>query len=126
VLDSDRNLVVANSFGGIAQSSIAAGGVIILASPSDGLDLYPADTTGDAATPVATIGPTMLSIQYPGGMFVDASVLPPVLYVNDYSGNAIFVVQTTGSGASLGVGSVRKIQGPTTTLANPLGIVVVR
>lgn len=150
VLDSDRNLVVANSFGGSVetfapgstagatpfrtftpagnqntQSEIAAGGVIILASPADGLDIYPADTTGAAATPTATIGQAMLPLQYPGGMYLDASVSPPVLYVNDYVGNAIFVVQTTGSGAALGVGSVRKIVGPTTTLSNPLGITVV-
>ena len=149
-LDSDRNLVVANSFGGVVetfapgstgnatpfrkftpagnqniQGVIAAGGVIILGSPTDGLDLYAADTTGDAALPVATIGPAMLPVQYPAGTFLDASVSPPVLYQNDFAGNTIFIVQTTGSGASLSVGSVRTIQGPSTTLAAPLGIVVI-
>ena len=149
-VDSDRNIVVSNAFGGTVetfapgslgnvppirsftpvgapniQSLFTGGGVIALSAPGDGIELFPQSANGDAVPATATIGPSMLPVQYPGGTFLDVSVSPHVLYVVDYTGGAVYVAETSGTGAALTVTSVRTLQGATTTLVHPYGIVVV-
>jgi hypothetical protein len=58
-------------------------------------------------------------------MHLDTTGAQPVLYVVDFSGNAIYVVDTTGSGTALAVGSVDTITGSDTMLSEPLDIAVV-
>jgi len=150
-LDSDRNLVVANAFGGLVetfaagatgdaapirsftpsgsqntQAVVAGGGVILLSSPSDGIDIYDAMATG-TASPAATIAPSaMLPISYPAGMYLDVASSPPVLYLADYGANAIYVIQTAGTLPQLSVASVRTITGASTTLDGPLDVILAR
>ena len=108
------------------QAIVAGGGVILLSSPSDGIDIYDAMATG-TASPVATIAPsTMLPISYPGGMYLDVAMSPPVIYLADFGANAIYVIQTAGTLPQLTVASVRTISGATTTLSQPLEVIVAR
>jgi len=149
-LDPAGELVISNSFGGLVetfpatatgdatplrsftpagdpniQSLFAGPGVIALSVPGAGVQLYDASATG-SASPVTTIAASAsFPLQYPGGMHLDASGAQPVLYVVDFMGNAIYVIETTGSGTQLAVGSVRTITGSDTGLDGPLDIVVV-
>ena len=149
-LQANGTIVVSNSFGGGVQtfasdamgnatpattftptgtsniqSLAVSNNVIALADPSAGVQLYAADSTGNA-TPAATIASSdKFTLSYPGGMFLDTTAAQPVLYLVDYSGNAIYVITTTGTGADLAVDTVRTISGATTGLQNPLDIFVV-
>lgn len=154
-LDSNRNLYVANSFGGnigvfapgasgnslpIRSFTLAAGGnlqsisvgansgnnAIALSIPGRGIDLFTLSASGGALTAAATLAPSpTLPLAYPGGIYFDNSVTPPVVYINDFSANAVYVVQTAGTAPNLTVGSVRIISGAATGLSSPLGITVV-
>jgi hypothetical protein len=107
------------------QGVVAAAGVIALASPADGVDLYDATTTGLNAVPAASIHMSaMLPLNYPAGMYLDGAVSPPVLYLVDYGASAVYVIETAGTGTQLSVASVRTISGADTGLSGPLGIIV--
>jgi hypothetical protein len=146
--DSDQDLVVANSFGGtIATFAPGATGnampirsftptpatnlqaiafadeTLFVATPNGFLSLFPSSATGDA-TAVATF--SSLSVQYPGGVAVDTTTTQPVVYLVDYTGDVINVIQTTGTAPTFAPGTVTTIQGPATELQSPLDIAVVR
>ena len=154
-LDSSRNLIVANSFGGnVAVFAPGASGntlpirsftspaganvqgmsvgpnsgnnAIALAVPGRGVELY-TSTAGSGALPAATLAPSAtLPINYPGGVFFDNSVTPPIVYLVDYGGSAVYVIQTAGITPNLVVASVKTITGAATKLSSPLGLTVVR
>jgi hypothetical protein len=149
-LDQGQNLIVANSFGGnIAtfapgasgdatpirsftppagtniQSLAYAAGTLFVGMPGIGFGLFPSTAKG-SVSPVATIGSPNPPISYPGGVFIDTTVTPPVLYLADYRSNAIYVVQTRGTPPNLAVAGVATISGPATGLNQPLGILVVK
>ncbi len=153
-LDKDKNVYVANAFGGNvavfaagnsgntmpirsftmnvsgnaqSQSLGANSGANALAigMPGRGVQLYDTTASG-AADPVATLASsTAFPLSYPAGVFFDNSVTPPVVYVNDYGASAIYVIQTAGTAPNLTIASVRTIQGAATGLSAPLGITVV-
>ncbi|HUN81321.1 MAG TPA: hypothetical protein VMV81_07395 [Phycisphaerae bacterium] len=145
-LDSTRNLYVANAFGGIVgvfapgtvgnqlpirsfnpggnTQGIAVGNnAVLISTGTGGIDQYPETATGNP-TPSGNLLPSGLS--YSGGMFFDTSVTPPILYVVDYSGNAVFIIQTAGLAPFLTVDSFKVIQGGTTGIDSPVGITVVK
>lgn len=154
-LDSSRNLIVSNSFGGnVAVFAPGASGntlpirsftspaganvqgmslgpnsgnnAIALAVPGRGVELY-TSTAGSGAVPAATLAPSStLPISYPGGVFFDNSVTPPIVYLVDYGGSAVYVIQTAGTAPNLTVASVKTISGAATRLSSPLGLTVVR
>jgi hypothetical protein len=150
-VDHQREVVIGNSFGGSVSTyavgatgdvaplrsftpasntnlqSIAVGlASIAITNPSAGIELYDPAATG-TATPVTTIGSsTQLPIGYPSGIAVDHTVTPPIIVLNDFSANAIYVIQTAGTEPNLTVASVRTISGATTTLNQPLGVAIVR
>lgn len=154
-LDSGRNLYVANAFGGnvatfapgasgnslpirsftvpsganIQSMSVGAGSganAIAIAVPGRGVELYPLSASG-SATPAATLAPSaQLPLQYPGGVLLDNTVTPPVVYLSDFDANRVYVIQTAGTAPNLTVASVRTIGGPNTRLQSPLGVWVVK
>jgi hypothetical protein len=153
-LDASKNVYVGNAFGGnVAVFAPGASGnslpirsftlnvsgnaqsmslgansganAIAIGMPGSGVQLYDTTASG-AANPVATLAPSSsFPLSYPAGVFFDNSVSPPVVYVNDYSASAIYVIQTAGSAPNLTIASVKTIAGAATGLANPLGITVV-
>ncbi len=147
--DASGNIIVSNAFGGTVnvyapgstgnvapirsftpstantQAMSVGGNTIALSSPGTGIALFPLTATG-ATAPTATIGAPAVPISYPGGVLLDAGVTPPVIYLVDYSGNAIYVIQTAGVAPNLTVSSVRTIKGAATGLGQPLGIAVVK
>jgi hypothetical protein len=150
-LDGSGNLWVANAFGGdvalFASSarddatptssftptpaaniqSLAYGdGVLFLAAPAAGIELYPPSTTGTASAAAALPSSAQLPIDYPGGMFVDSTASPPIVYLDDYGASAVYVIHTAGTAPNLTVASVTTIQGAATGLSGPVGIHVVR
>lgn len=64
------------------QSLALAGNCLFLAIPGAVVDAYPADALSNAP-PSATLTTTDLPVQYPSGIAVDASVLPPIGYLAD-------------------------------------------
>ncbi len=147
-LDSDQDLVVGNSFGGTVatfapgamgdvmpirsftpapatnlQAIAFADQTLFVATPTGFLSLFPAAATGNA-TAVATF--SSLSVQYPGGVAIDTTPAQPIVYLVDYTGGAVDVIQTTGSSPMFAPGPVTEIQGPTTALQSPLGIAIAR
>lgn len=107
------------------QSSFVAVNSIFLGAPGGGLLVYPINA-GPGASPAATIqGSATLPLNYPGGVYVDASVAQPVIYLVDYGAGAIYVIQTAGTAPNLTVRSVETIKGALTGLNSPLGITVV-
>ncbi len=149
-LDASSNVYIANAFGGSVnvyapgasgntlpirsfqpgsgqnlQGMFVASNSILLTSPGSGIISYPS-SAGTGTSPATTIpSNATLPISYPGGVFLDASVPQPVLYVVDYSAGAIYIVKTTGTAPNLGVQTVTKISGALTGLSQPLGITVV-
>lgn len=149
-LDGSLNVFVANAFGGTVnvyapgasgntlpirsfnpgasqniQAMFVSSNTITLTSPTQGILTY-LNSSGSGAIPSATIPRTAtLPISYPGGVFLDTSVPQPVLYIVDYSGNAIYVAQTAGTAPNLSVTTVATISGAATGLSAPLGITVV-
>jgi hypothetical protein len=153
-LDKDKNVYVANAFGGnvavfapgnsgntlpIRSFTMNQGGnaqsqnlgansganAFAIGMPGRGVQLYDTTASG-AADPVATLAASSsFPLSYPAGVFFDNSVTPPVVYVNDYGASAIYVIQTAGTAPNLTIASVRTIQGGATGLSAPLGITVV-
>ena len=153
-LDKDKNVYVANAFGGnvavfapgnsgntlpIRSFTLNAGGnvqamslgansganAIVLAVPGRGIQLY--DTTASGPSNAAsTLAPSGdFPLSYPAEVYFDNSVTPPVVYVNDYGAAAVYVIQTAGTAPNLTVASVKTIKGAATGLSSPLGILVV-
>ncbi len=150
-VDATRNVYIGNAFGGTVnvfapgasgnsipirsfnpgasqnvQSLTVAGNTILLTSPGIGILSY--ISTATAGTPPAATIPSSatLPIVYPGGSFLDTSVPQPVLYLVDYSGGAVHIIQTNGTAPNLGVQSVATIRGALTGLSLPLSITVVK
>lgn len=153
-LDQNKNVYVANAFGGnvavfaagnsgnampIRSFTMNQGGnaqsqslgansganAFAIGMPGRGVQLYDTTAAG-AADPVATLATSgAFPLSYPAGVFFDNSVTPPVVYVNDYGASAIYVIQTAGTAPNLTIASVRTIQGAATGLSAPLGITVV-
>jgi hypothetical protein len=107
------------------QAIAFAASAIFLSVPGAGVDIYPSNALANAA-PSATLGPPAVPVNYPGGIDVDVSVTPPVGYLGDYFGNAVFVIKTAGIAPNLTVDSVTSITGPATGLNGPLGVLVVK
>jgi hypothetical protein len=143
-LDEARDLLVANAFGGTVAlfspgqsgdqfpvrtfspggntQSIAYGNAAILLGMGSTINQYPFTASGDA-TASAQIGDP---IHYTGGIYMDTDVTPPVLYVADFSADAIHIIQTVGVAPFLTVGTVTTITGPSTGLNSPYGVLVVK
>jgi hypothetical protein len=149
-LDDNQNIFIGNSFGGTIEvfAPTAAGdvaptrrfqpsaanlqaiayssGALFVADPSVGIDEYDATSTG-TATPASTIPASAFPLSYPGEIHLDTSVTPPLLYVVDFSANAVYVAQTSGAPPHLSVaGPVTTIKGAATMLNQPLGVAIVR
>jgi hypothetical protein len=107
------------------QAVAFADNAIFLSVPGAGVDIYPSNALTNAA-PSATLGPPDVPVNYPAGIAVDVSVTPPVCYLGDFVGNAIFVIKTAGIAPNLTVDSVRTITGPDTGLNGPTGVLVVK
>lgn len=145
-LDGSRNLYVANAFGGIVgvfapgtmgnqlpirsfspggnTQGIAVGNnAVLISTGGGGINQYPETATG-SPTPSGNLAPS--GLQYSGGMYFDTSVTPPVVYVVDYSGNSVFIIQTAGLAPFLTVDSFTVIQGSATGINAPVGITVVK
>ncbi len=110
---------------GNLQGFAYASSTFFVAFPTTGVSLYPSSATGMTA-PSSVLAPsTAFPLQYSGGVTVDATVTPPVVYVVDYGGNAVYVLQTAGTLPNLTIQSVTTISGTATGLASPLGVHVV-
>lgn len=143
-LDEARDLYVANAFGGtvglfgpgqtgdqLPVQSFSPGGntqsiaygnaAVLLGTGGSGINQYPKTASGNAAAS-GNIG----GIGYTGGIFFDTDVTPPVIYVADFSGNAIHIIQTVGVAPFLTAGTTTTIQGPSTGLENPYGVLVIK
>ena len=154
-LDSSRNLIVANSFGGnvavfapgasgntlpipsfttpaganlrgMAPEPSSGNNAIVPTVPGRGVELY-TNTAGSGAMPAATLAASgTLTIDYPGGVFFDNALSPPTVYLVDYGSSAGQVIQTAGTAPKLTVASMETITGAATRLLSPLGLTVVR
>jgi len=105
------------------QSIAFSAGTLFLGLPGTGVGLFPADTVG-VPGPTSVLDPPNLS--YPGGIFVDDTVTPPVVYLVDFDANAIYVIHTSGTPPNLALQSVTTISGQATGLNEPLDILVVK
>jgi hypothetical protein len=145
-----NTLVVGNSFGGAIetfstgqQGNVApmgsftpAGGgynlqslslgttTIAMTSPTTGIDFFARDATGTAA-PLASIPASAFGLSYPGGIYIDTTVTPTLIYLIDYTGNAIHVLEMAGTEPNQTISAMHTIGGPATMLSSPLDIVVV-
>lgn len=145
-LDEARDLFVANAFGGPVNlfapgqsgdqfptqsfqpggntQSIAYGSAsILLGNGGSGVTEYHSNSSGNTAW-VGTMKPAGFS--YTGGIFFDTEVTPPVVYVADFFGNAIYIIQTVGVPPFLSINTVKVIQGPSTGLQSPYGVVIIK
>lgn len=143
-IDEARNLFVANAFGGNVSlwspgqngnqfpvqafnpggntQSIAYGSAsILLGNGSSGINLYHSNSSGNTAW----VG-QIPNVGYTGGIFFDVNVTPPMIYVADFSGNAIHVIQTVGTPPFLSIGTKTTIKGPSTGLKSPYGVLVIK
>src|SRR5450432_974181 len=89
---------------------------LALTSPGDGIDFYDLAATGTASPSGAIPTSATLPLQYPGGMFIDATVSPEIIYLVDYGATALYVIETSGTEPNLTVTSVRTIAGADTAL----------
>ena len=89
-----------------------ASGTLFLGSPATTLSLFPATATGNPTAAATFSGVSTLTVAYPGGVAVDTSVSPPVVYLVDYGSLALNIIQTTGAPPNLAPASVVTIQGP--------------
>jgi hypothetical protein len=105
------------------QSMAYGASTLFIGIPNVGVGLFPSDSTG-VPNPSSSLEPE--GFVYPGGVAVDTSVTPPVVYLVDFSANALYVIHTTGTPPNLSVQSVTTISGPATGLDEPLGILVVK
>ncbi len=141
-------LVIGNSFGGSVETfpatargdvapassftpagyniqSVGLGNTTIaIAAPGHGVELFARDATG-SDPPLASIDASMFGLVYPGGIYVDAAATPYTIYVADYSGNSIHVLEMAGTEPTLTIAAMRTITGPSTMLSQPLDIAVV-
>ncbi|HEX7702959.1 MAG TPA: hypothetical protein VF403_19610 [Kofleriaceae bacterium] len=148
-IDAAGNFYIANSFGG-SISTFAPGATgeatpmytftpsasyniqsmsvlthsIAVTVPGTGIVLFDAQATG-TASPIGTIDGATFSLGYPGGIFIDTSVTPTLIYVADFGAASIHVLEMAGTEPNLTVSAMHTIAGPTTTLSQPLDIVVV-
>lgn len=127
--DAQGDVVPARSFSpgnGNLQSLVYADDLIFATVPSVGIEIFPRDATGTPA-PAATIPfDAMLPVQYPAGIAVDTTASPPILYVVDYSGGALYIAQTTGTAPNLTVAHADVLSGTATGLASPLVVQIIR
>jgi DNA-binding beta-propeller fold protein YncE len=105
------------------QSMTYSNGTVFLTEPSAGIRMFDSQSTG-TPTPIVMPFGSPLNVNYPGGLFLDPNG-QPVIYLADYSGDAIHIIQTAGTAPNLTVASVTTIEGPATRLSGPLGIRVV-
>lgn len=143
-LDEGRNLYVANAFdgkvavfapgqsgnqfpmqsfrpGGNTQSIAYGMNSILLGWGGSGINTYHSNSSGDAAW----VG-QLPNIGYTGGIYFDTDVTPPIVYVADFSGNKVHIIQTVGVPPFLSIQSIKTIEGPSTGLSAPYGIVVIK
>lgn len=143
-LDELRNIFVANAFGGTIDhfapgqsgnqfpvrsfspggntQSIAYGNAsVLLGAGSIGINTYPSTASGNTMA-TGNIG----NVGFTGLIHFDTDVTPPVIYVTDFFGNKVHIIQTVGVAPFLSVGSIRTIEGPSTGLQSPLGVLVVK
>ena len=83
---------------------------------------YDAAATGTPTAAAKLPNGGALNVTYPGGIFVDGAKI----YLVDYLGNAIHIIETTGTPPQVALGTVTTISGAATSLDMPLGIRVVR
>jgi hypothetical protein len=105
------------------QSMAYAQGTVFLGDPNAGVTLFPTSASGNA-TAASSLLPA--GFEYPGGVFVDVTVNPPVVYLADWEVNTIYVIQTAGTPPNLTLQSVVSISGDSTLLDEPLGVLVVK
>lgn len=148
-IDAAGNFYIANAFGG-SISTFAAGATgeatpvhtfmpsasyniqslsvlahsIAVTVPGTGIVLFDALATG-SPSPVGTIDGATFSLGYPGGIFIDTTVTPTLIYLADYGSASIHVLEMAGTEPNLTVAAMHTIVGPSTTLSQPLDIVVV-
>lgn len=105
------------------QSMTYSNGTVFLTEPNVGIRMFDAHATG---SPMPSVMPftAPLMVTYPGGMFLDPNG-QPVIYLADYFGDAVHIIQTAGTPPTLTAASVVTIRGASTRLNGPLGIRVV-
>nr|HEX4318960.1 hypothetical protein [Kofleriaceae bacterium] len=146
-IDGAGEIVVGNAFGGTV-ATFAAGATgsdepvrsftpaganlqdmtvgsasIFVTTPGGDLEEFPLGDDGSATA--VTLGSADLSIVFPGGVAIDRTTSPALIYVVDTNGNAIYVLTTSGSEPDLAIASVRTITGSNTGLSQPLHVAVV-
>jgi hypothetical protein len=144
-LDAAGNLYVGNSSGGAVtvyaknakgnaapirkltppgasdiQQVAYAKGALYVADVS-GVYVYPSTAKG-TAKPTTLFSDQQMSVTSPGAIFVTATAKNPTIYVADYTGNAVVIVQTSGTPPKLTLKSKTVIQGARTTMNGPTGI----
>jgi len=150
-IDPDTgNLVVGNSFGGnvstfpasatgdvapirafspgainLQSVGVAAGTVFVTSGTGAAIQMFPIGATG-TPTPVTMANGGMLNVNYPAGLFIEGAGTQPVIYLADFFGNKIHIIQTAGSAPAFTVASVQTIEGPSTGLVMPIGVKIVR
>ena len=105
------------------QSMAYGGSTLFIGLPGTGVGLFPTNSTGNP-NPSSSLLPS--GFDYPGGVAVDTSVTPPVVYLVDYGGNAIYILHTAGTLPNLTIASITTISGASTGLDGPLDILVVK
>jgi hypothetical protein len=102
------------------QQIVYANGAIYIADVS-GVYVYPSMANG---SPKAStfFSNQQMGITGPGAIFVTATAKNPTIYIADYSGNAVAVLQTTGKSPKLTLKSKFIITGSRTTMNGPTGI----
>jgi hypothetical protein len=105
------------------QSVAYGGNTLFLGVPGVGVELYPMNATGNPTASSTLLPP---ALNYPGGVAVDVTVSPPVVYLADYGGNALYVIYTSGELPNLTLQSVTTISGAATGLNAPLGVLLVK
>lgn len=109
------------------QSLAVAGGTVFVTdgTPTKIVQMFATSATGTAqATALANGG--ALNVQYPGGIAIDGSEDPPVIYLADYTGNAIHVIHLAGTAPAFTLGAVDVIKGPSTGLTMPIGVRLIK
>ena len=95
---------------GNARAVAVAGGAIAVTADSGQIQLFDEQTTGTSVAPMSTLAPSEIvhTISQPA-LAVDASSTSPVFYACEAQQSDIWVVPTSGVGASLTAGAVRTI-----------------
>ena len=106
------------------QSLSLGATTIALSAPGVGIVLFDRQASG-VAQPIGTIDGASFALNYPGGLFIDSSVTPMLIYMADYGAHSIHVLEMAGTEPNLTVAAMHTIAGPSTLLTQPLDIVVV-